>query len=321
MSPLVSFLIPAFKGLFLAKAIDSILSQSFTNFELIIVNDCSPDDIDSIVSKYNDSRIRYYHNEKNIGGTDLVAQWNKCLEYAVGQWTIMASDDDIYDSTFLEELLLLTKKRPDCDVIHSNVKCINANEELIRLNVPFEENEDLIHYAYFHDVHHRWHSMPEWMLRTEKLRKIGGFIDFPSATWSDVATIYVMAKENGIICCNKPLLLARNSGINITFSPKTAIVRAMAWEKYSFWCKSFFQSIIVSNEEEKWMINQIIDNCPGQYVIRAIINEASINDIKQLLRCEHWPFTLVSKTDIKKSLIERKRLSLLKKIKFWRKTN
>ena len=91
-----SFILPAYKARFFREALDSILSQTNKDFDLIIVNDASPEDLDSIVRSYNDSRIRYYVNEKNIGGKDLVAQWNHCLEYAKGEYVILASDDDVY---------------------------------------------------------------------------------------------------------------------------------------------------------------------------------------------------------------------------------
>lgn len=107
MSPFVSFILPAYKGRYLSEAIESILNQTFTDFELVIVNDCSPDDIDGIESTFVDSRIRYYRNESNIGGKDLVAQWNRCLALARGEWTVMASDDDIYDKSFLKENQIL----------------------------------------------------------------------------------------------------------------------------------------------------------------------------------------------------------------------
>lgn len=320
MTPLVSFLLPAYKGQHLAESIESILKQTFTDFELVIVNDCSPDDIDGIISSYDDYRIRYYRNESNIGGKNLVAQWNRCLDLARGEWTVMASDDDIYDPKFLEELIRLTTKWPSCIVFHSNVKCIDDNGELIKINVPFEEHENMISYAYMHDVLKRWHSMPEWMIRTSDLRKIGGFIDFPTATWSDVATIYVLAQENGIVCCNKPLMSSRNNGKNISFSPNSAIGRALAWEKYSYWCNDFFSKFKVCSNEEKWMITQIINNRPNHYIIRAIINEASIEDIKKLVKKDIWPFTIVSRWDIKKLILEKKRVNFNRSIKLWRKS-
>ena len=99
-----SFLLPAYKARFFREALDSILAQSYKDFELIIVNDASPEDLDSIVKGYNDPRIRYYVNEKNIGGKDLVAQWNHCLEYANGEYVILASDDDVYSPLYLEKM-------------------------------------------------------------------------------------------------------------------------------------------------------------------------------------------------------------------------
>jgi glycosyltransferase involved in cell wall biosynthesis len=56
--------LPVFKAKYLSESIDSILNQTMSDFELIIVNDQSPDDIDSIVFSFNDSRIQYDINEK-----------------------------------------------------------------------------------------------------------------------------------------------------------------------------------------------------------------------------------------------------------------
>ena len=89
-----SILVPAFKARFLAECIDSILSQTYTNLELIIVNDASPENLDEIVSRYDDARIQYYVNEKNFGAINVVDNWNKCLSYATGEYVICMGDDD-----------------------------------------------------------------------------------------------------------------------------------------------------------------------------------------------------------------------------------
>lgn len=81
-----SVTVPAYKAQFLAECIDSILAQTYKNFELIIVNDASPQDLDSIVSKYDDPRIRYYKNKVGFGAEHVVGNWNKCLEYATGDY-------------------------------------------------------------------------------------------------------------------------------------------------------------------------------------------------------------------------------------------
>ena len=71
-----SITIPAYKRSYLKEAIDSCLAQTYGDFELIIVNDHSPENLDAIVTQYNDPRIRYYVNEKNCGAVNVVDNWN-----------------------------------------------------------------------------------------------------------------------------------------------------------------------------------------------------------------------------------------------------
>ena len=60
-----SFILPAYKAKYFHQAISSILNQTYTDIELVIVNDASPEDLDTIVSSFDDSRIRYYKNKEN----------------------------------------------------------------------------------------------------------------------------------------------------------------------------------------------------------------------------------------------------------------
>ena len=67
--PLISVILPVHNGeRFLAQSIKSVLSQTFKNIELVIVNDCSTDNSEAIVNEFakNDSRVKYYKNEKNL---------------------------------------------------------------------------------------------------------------------------------------------------------------------------------------------------------------------------------------------------------------
>jgi glycosyltransferase involved in cell wall biosynthesis len=74
-NPLISVLMPVFNGeAFLREAIDSILCQSFTDFEFLIINDGSTDGTKDIILSYSDPRIRYIENEQNI---KLIATLNK----------------------------------------------------------------------------------------------------------------------------------------------------------------------------------------------------------------------------------------------------
>lgn len=94
--PKVSVLIPAYKSKFLRQMLDSLVSQTYSNIEIIVVDDDSPNNLRQIVDEIEDIRIKYHRNPINIGGENLVSNWNHVLEYATGDLTVLASDDDIY---------------------------------------------------------------------------------------------------------------------------------------------------------------------------------------------------------------------------------
>ena len=72
----VSVVMPVYNGgKYLRAAIDSILNQSYTEFEFIIINDCSKDSTEDIIFSYDDSRIVYLKNEKNLGGCAVFKSW------------------------------------------------------------------------------------------------------------------------------------------------------------------------------------------------------------------------------------------------------
>ena len=122
-----SFVMPSYKVRYMKLAIDSILRQSYEDFELVIINDASPEDMDGLVDLYHDSRIVYLKNEKNIGGFDLVKNWNRCIQYAKGDYLILASDDDIYGGDFLLEINNLINQYGSVDLFRARVERIDSD--------------------------------------------------------------------------------------------------------------------------------------------------------------------------------------------------
>jgi glycosyltransferase involved in cell wall biosynthesis len=92
-APLLSVAIPTYRGAaHLAAAIESVLAQTFSDYELIIVDDNSPDNTANIVASYPDPRIRYLRNENNLGPQ---GNWNRCLDEARGKYFKLLPQDDI----------------------------------------------------------------------------------------------------------------------------------------------------------------------------------------------------------------------------------
>lgn len=105
-SPIVSVVMPVFNGeRYLREAIDSILWQSFTDFELLIINDGSTDNSRAIIELYDDERIRLIDNERNLG---LIATLNKGIELARGKYIARMDADDVsYPQRFEKQVRLM----------------------------------------------------------------------------------------------------------------------------------------------------------------------------------------------------------------------
>ena len=91
--PVVTVLMPVYNGAaYLREAMDSILHQTYHDFEFLIINDGSTDESENIIHSYQDSRIRYLKNETNIR---LIATLNKGLKEASGKYIVRMDADDI----------------------------------------------------------------------------------------------------------------------------------------------------------------------------------------------------------------------------------
>jgi glycosyltransferase involved in cell wall biosynthesis len=121
-TPKVSVLIPTYNyGHFLSEAIESVLAQTFADFELVIVDNHSTDNTNEVVKSYlHDKRVSYYMNEHNIG---MVGNYNKCLSYAKADLIKFLNSDDKFHPSLLEKFLEVANNYP-------TVSLITANQEL-----------------------------------------------------------------------------------------------------------------------------------------------------------------------------------------------
>ena len=219
ISSLVTVAIPCFKKKFLKKAIQSVLDQTYKNLEIIIVDDQSPEDIKSVVSLFSDKRIRYYRNKHNIGKENPAHNWNRCLELANGEFFALLCDDDIYEPTFIEEMLALAKKYPDCSTFHTRANFIDATGKEINKYASAPEWETWLDYLWHVTRNYRSQTISEWMYRTDTIRKAGGYALLPLAWYADYLSIFRIAKastDQGIASTSKILLHFRQSGENIS---------------------------------------------------------------------------------------------------------
>jgi len=101
----ISVCIPVYNGgAYLEECLESVLRQTFDNFEIVIVDDRSTDQSYDIVTQYaaEDSRIRVIRNKKNLG---LVENWNRCVDLSRGEWIKFVFQDDLIEPDCLKEMI------------------------------------------------------------------------------------------------------------------------------------------------------------------------------------------------------------------------
>lgn len=131
--PLVTILMPVYNAArFLRAAIDSMLAQTLTNFEFLIINDGSKDNTAEIVESYSDRRIRFVHNERNMG---ISATLNKGIQLAQSELIARMDADDISYPERLEKQYALMSANPDCAMVSCYTRVISNDGEFIRSEI------------------------------------------------------------------------------------------------------------------------------------------------------------------------------------------
>jgi len=255
-APLVSVAIPAYKAPFLEEAIRSVLDQTWERFELIIVNDASPDDLHSIVSGFDDPRIQYFENRSNLGAESLVRNWNRCLSYARGEFFAVFSDDDRYHPQFLERLIKLASEHPGVDLYHTGVRVIDheGREKFQTPACPRWEPAPEFILRRIRDGRNQY--APEFMCRRRRLVEMGGFVDFPLAWCSDDATWFSLAVPGGVACVDEALCDWRYSDWNISRVGRTD-QRLEAIRQFDTWLRQFLEALESDDSYKLNMIEEI----------------------------------------------------------------
>ena len=167
----VSIIMSVFNGMPLMKeAVESIQKQTFRDFELLVVNDCSTDETKRALHSFSDSddRIRIIENKNNLG---LAASLNKAWQSAEGEFIARMDSDDISEPQRLEEQVRYLEKREDVVVLGTSATLINQKSETIGRSLRRESHGDLIKHMgtenpFFHS---------SVMMRRQFLVETGGY--------------------------------------------------------------------------------------------------------------------------------------------------
>jgi len=124
---LVSICIPTYNRAHMVnRAIESVLNQTYPNIEIIVVDDCSTDTTQDLVALYNDPRLTYVKNPRNIG---QFPSFNRCIELSNGKYIHILHSDDYIDSNFTKTCVEFIKSHPNVMMTFSSARLLSDNKE------------------------------------------------------------------------------------------------------------------------------------------------------------------------------------------------
>jgi hypothetical protein len=140
--PAVSVVMAVYNGEpYVGAAVESVLQQTFTDFEFVIVDDCSTDRTAEIIAAFGDPRIVYRRNERNLGQT---ASLNRGLGYARADLIARIDADDLFYPTKLERQVAVLGARPDVAVLGTACRVIDEDGNVTGLVVPPQEGREVL---------------------------------------------------------------------------------------------------------------------------------------------------------------------------------
>ena len=196
---MISVVIPLYnKEKQIKRTLQSVLTQTFQDFEIVIVNDGSTDNSTIEVEKIKDSRIRLIHQE-NAG---VSAARNKGIEEAKYELIALLDADDEWKNKYLEVQYDLYKKYPKCDIFACNYEFVNEKHDIsptIIKKLSFKENDGILNnYFEVACVSHPPLCSSAIVIKKKAIQAIGGFpLGIKSGedllTWAKLATFYQIA--------------------------------------------------------------------------------------------------------------------------------
>jgi glycosyltransferase involved in cell wall biosynthesis len=134
----VSVLVPSHNyARFLRRCIDSVLSQTYSAFELVISDDASTDDSDRVIRTYSDPRIVYEHQPKNLG---MVPNWRRCVELSNGEFLILLGADDTLKPRMLESCVRVLESDPEIAFCHTASDFVTDEGKLVGVTGAFQRS-------------------------------------------------------------------------------------------------------------------------------------------------------------------------------------
>lgn len=209
--------VPAWRGAYLRETLESLARQEDRRFRVLVGDDASPDDLASVCGAFAD-RMEIHHHRfpSNLGGSDLVAQWTRCVELGDSPWVWLFSDDDVASPGCVGALRrALGAGAP---LARLDLAVVGCSGETLDVPPAPPSRESAGEFLWQRFKRRRESFAVEYGFRRDDWRRTGGFARMPAAWCADDATWWRLARIDGIRHAEGGLVGWRWSGTNISAS-------------------------------------------------------------------------------------------------------
>ncbi len=213
---LVSILMPAYNcENYIRTAIDSVLKQTYTNFELLIADDGSKDNTKQIIDSYSDARIKRFHNEINLG---YLQASNKLFTKCTGEYISFQDADDHSDLSRIEKLVNFLESNKDISVVSSDINRMDADGKFLsRSHFPQDHQSIYKDFLGYKTVL----AGSAMMLRSEVVKALGTYdLYFDRIGYEDFYWFSKIIQKYQVACIGEPLYYYRANPNSVTKTHK-----------------------------------------------------------------------------------------------------
>lgn len=237
----VSIGIPTFNRAngYLRQALQSAVSQDYEPIEIIVSDNCSSDDTESVVRSFDDKRIRYFRQPQNIPAND---NFNFCLQQARGIYFLLLHDDDLIDPTFISACMAEAGGKTDIGIIRTGTRLVDQNGAIIKETANFSAGLSLPEFFEAWLTNKTALYLCSTIFNTQGLKAIGGFYS-PNNLFQDVVAEFNLASVYGHADIAHVLASYRRHDTN-----RGDAVQVMAWCEDSRYLLNLMTCLTPENE-------------------------------------------------------------------------
>lgn len=191
-------------GEYLKECVKSVISQSFNDFNLIILENCSTDDSVEWLKSLNDKRIKIFPAKEPLS---IEENWKRILTVPKNEFMTFIGHDDLLDENFLEVINELIDKHPEASLYQTHCRIIGKNGDKLYSCKPMDERQDVYEYLSFYFSGIADLLMGQ-VMRSADYNEVGGLPDYPNLQFADLVLWVELIRKSFRVtsfgeCCSK----------------------------------------------------------------------------------------------------------------------